>query len=92
MLRTADKRVAVKGYSEIESMSLKNQILDLQYKKIVWMLPIAFMLHELEEWNIHLWYTNFENPPPSCSRLRLSYDYNMRHISRFYCDGDCIFD
>lgn len=43
---------------------IAGKLSELNYRKIVWLLPIVFMIHELEEWNIKGWYeTNFVNPP-----------------------------
>lgn len=43
---------------------LMHRLKDTSYRRIVWLLPIALLVHELEEWNIRGWYeTNFVNPP-----------------------------
>jgi hypothetical protein len=37
----------------------------LNVRKFIWVLPLAFMLHEAEEWRIAEWYNrNFINSPP----------------------------
>jgi len=42
------------------------RISKVPYSKLVWLMPISFTLHELEEWNIMPWYRdNFANPPPT---------------------------
>ncbi len=36
----------------------------LPLRKLIWILPITWALHEIEEWNIISWYQrHFVNPP-----------------------------
>lgn len=38
----------------------------LNLKTIMWIIPIIFFLHEMEEWNIYDWYhSTYQTPPPS---------------------------
>jgi hypothetical protein len=46
--------------------SLRERVLAVPFKRLVWLVPIAFALHEAEEWNILGWYhVHFTNPPDS---------------------------
>jgi len=39
---------------------------ELNLKTIMWMVPIIFFIHEMEEWNILDWYhSTYVTPPPS---------------------------
>lgn len=45
------------------------RVMNLPFRTIVWALPIAFAVHELEEWNIMAWYrAEFANPPATTER------------------------
>lgn len=45
-------------------MDWLKRVSDLPLSTLIWMLPLALTLHELEEWNIMPWYqNNFVNPP-----------------------------
>ena len=36
----------------------------LPFRRVIWILPIGWALHEMEEWNIISWYQrHFVNPP-----------------------------
>jgi hypothetical protein len=40
------------------------KVISLPFRKLIWILPIAWALHEIEEWNIISWYQrHFVNPP-----------------------------
>ena len=43
------------------------QIARVPFRRIVWLLPLALGLHELEEWNIHAWENQFFDNPPVAS-------------------------
>ena len=44
--------------------ALGERIQAVPFKRLVWLIPIAFALHEAEEWNILGWYhAHFTNPP-----------------------------
>ena len=39
---------------------------EMNLKTIMWVVPIIFFIHEMEEWNILDWYhSTYETPPPS---------------------------
>lgn len=39
---------------------------EMNLKTIMWIIPIIFFIHEMEEWNILDWYqSTYEIPPPS---------------------------
>jgi hypothetical protein len=41
-----------------------SKIKRLSFRKVIWILPIAWAFHEMEEWNIISWYQrHFVNPP-----------------------------
>jgi hypothetical protein len=45
-------------------MSLSDSLASIPFRRLVWLLPITFALHEAEEWNIIPWYqAQFTNPP-----------------------------
>jgi len=45
-------------------MILADRVAAIPFRRIVWLLPVVFSLHELEEWNIMTWYrAEFANPP-----------------------------
>jgi hypothetical protein len=37
-------------------MRLVERIASVPFRRFVWLLPVTYTLHELEEWNILLWY------------------------------------
>ena len=39
----------------------------MEFQKVVWLLAIAFALHEAEEWNIMAWYNQYYADPPQMS-------------------------
>jgi hypothetical protein len=42
---------------------------NLDFLSVLWLFPIAFALHEAEEWNIMKWYhRNYANLPPATDR------------------------
>jgi len=50
-------------------MTPRERVAAVPFRRLVWLLPVAFTLHELEEWNILLWYrTQFVNPPSTSDR------------------------
>lgn len=39
---------------------------EVNVKTVMWIIPIIFYLHEMEEWNIYDWYhSTYQTPPPS---------------------------
>ncbi len=45
-------------------MSLSDRIAAIPFRRLMWLLPVTFTLHELEEWNIMPWFREqFVNPP-----------------------------
>lgn len=45
-------------------MRLTERLAAVPFRRLVWLLPATFALHELEEWNIMVWYREqFTNPP-----------------------------
>ena len=45
-------------------MTLAERVAVVPFRRLVWLLPITFALHEFEEWNIMPWYREqFTNPP-----------------------------
>ena len=45
-------------------MGVLSSFASAPFRRVVWLLPLALCLHELEEWNVRAWeVTFFENPP-----------------------------
>jgi hypothetical protein len=45
-------------------MSLSARVAAIPFRRLVWLLPLTFAVHEAEEWNIIPWYqAQFTNPP-----------------------------
>ena len=47
-------------FSRIESVS---------FRRLVWIIPVVFLIHELEEWNIMDWYERFYTEMPASTDL-----------------------
>jgi hypothetical protein len=46
--------------------AMREILLSINFKTIIWAIPILLMLHELEEWNILEWYdSTFQGSSPS---------------------------
>jgi hypothetical protein len=49
--------------------NILNTLDSLNFLKAMWLFPVAFAIHEAEEWNIMKWYyRNYTNLPPSSNR------------------------
>lgn len=48
-------------------MVMINELLNsMNLKTAMWMIPVIFFIHEMEEWNIYDWYhSTYVTPPPS---------------------------
>ena len=42
---------------------------NVNLKAAMWIIPIIFFAHEMEEWNILDWYHSTYNPPPKSTKL-----------------------
>jgi hypothetical protein len=42
---------------------------EISFATLMWIIPIVFFLHEMEEWNILNWYHATYNPPPKSTKL-----------------------
>lgn len=42
---------------------------ELNIRNAMWIIPIIFFLHEMEEWKILDWYHSTYNPPPKSTKL-----------------------
>jgi hypothetical protein len=52
-------------YNRIKKFNLKQFIEEIDIRKLFKLFPFAFMLHELEEWNILPWHRQFQSNIPS---------------------------
>ncbi len=48
-----------------------NQIGSISFRRIVWLVPVAFVFHEAEEWNVMPWYVAQFSPVTIASDLAL---------------------
>ena len=52
-------------------MSFADRIASVPFRRLVWLLPVTYALHELEEWNILSWYQEQFGQVPTDSDLVL---------------------
>ncbi len=48
----------------MKAFNLKQLIDNTEIRRLLWMFPFVFMLHELEEWNILPWHRQFQTNIP----------------------------
>ena len=58
----------------LRSMSMRERFFSFPFRSVIWLLPAALAVHELEEWNIAAWeHAQFENPSDaSATAVRLT--------------------
>ena len=51
--------------------ALTDKLKTIEFRRIIWIIPIVTLLHELEEWNIIHWYQRFYSDLPEFTDLSI---------------------